>query len=97
MEFAAVESQGVSVLADFPEDKILGLGVIDHCDARVETPEDVVARAEAAMRYVPAERLTLNPDCGFAPGSQNPVDLDEAYLKLHALCRGAELLRDLHS
>ena len=96
MEFAAVESQGVSVLADFPEDKILGLGVIDHCDPRIETPEDVVARAEAALRYVPPERLTLNPDCGFAPGSQNPVDLDEAYLKLVALCRGAELLRDLH-
>ena len=94
MEFAAAESQGISVLADFPEDKILGLGVIDHCDPRIETPEDVVARAEAAMRYVPAERLTLNPDCGFAPGSQNPVDLDEAYLKLHALCRGAELLRE---
>jgi 5-methyltetrahydropteroyltriglutamate--homocysteine methyltransferase len=97
MEFAAAESQGVSVLADFPEDKILGLGVIDHCDPRVETPEDVVARAEAALRYVPPERLTLNPDCGFAPGSQNPVDLDEAYLKLTALCAGAEQLRERHA
>ncbi len=94
LEFAAAESQGLSALTDFPEDKILGLGVIDHCDPRIETPEDVVARAEAAMRYVPAERLTLNPDCGFAPGSQNPVDLDEAYLKLSALCRGADLLRE---
>jgi 5-methyltetrahydropteroyltriglutamate--homocysteine methyltransferase len=94
MELAAPESQGLDVLERFPDDKILGLGVIDHCDPRVETPEDVVARAEAALRYVPAERLTLNPDCGFAPGSQNPVDLDEAYLKLTALCRGAELLRE---
>ena len=50
-------------------------------------------RAEAAMQYVPAERLTLNPDCGFAPSSINPMDLDEAYLKLKALCAGAQLLR----
>jgi 5-methyltetrahydropteroyltriglutamate--homocysteine methyltransferase len=97
LEFAAAESQGVSALAAFPEDKILGLGVIDHCDPRVEEPEDVVARAEAALRYVAPERLTLNPDCGFAPGSQNPVDLDEAYLKLKALCAGAELLRERYA
>jgi 5-methyltetrahydropteroyltriglutamate--homocysteine methyltransferase len=96
LEFAAAESQGIAALADFPEDKILGLGVIDHCDPRVETPAEVVARAEAALRYLPPERLTLNPDCGFAPGSQNPVDLDEAYLKLIALCQGAELLRERH-
>jgi methionine synthase II (cobalamin-independent) len=38
--------------------------------------------------------MTLNPDCGFAPRSENPVDLDEAYLKLLALCRGAETLRE---
>lgn len=94
MEFAAAESHGVSVLAEFPENKVLGLGVIDHCDPRVETPAEVVGRAEAALRHVAPERMTLNPDCGFAPGSQNPVGLDEAYSKLIALCRGADILRE---
>ena len=96
MEFATPDAGGIEVLADFPEDKLLGLGVIDHTDINVETPEIVMERAEAAMRYVPAERLTLNPDCGFAPSSINPMDLDEAYLKLRALCVGAGLLRERH-
>lgn len=94
MEFATPDAEGVGVLKRFPESKILGLGVIDHTDKRVETPEIVVQRAEAAMEFVPKERLTLNTDCGFAPSSVNPMDLDEAYLKLRSLCQGAALLRE---
>jgi len=93
MEFAAPQSHGIEALSKFPKEKVLGLGVIDHCDARVESPEDVVSRAEAAIRYVDAERITLNPDCGFSPGVQNPMDLDEAYLKLSALAGGAAMLK----
>jgi 5-methyltetrahydropteroyltriglutamate--homocysteine methyltransferase len=96
MEFATPDAGGVDVLKDFPQDKMLGLGVIDHTDPHVETPEEVVARAEAAMEYVPKERLTLNPDCGFSPSSANPANLDEAYLKLKALCEGAAILREKH-
>ena len=96
MEFAAPESHGVDVLARFPKDKVLGLGVIDQCEGTVETPEEVAARVEAALLHVDAERLTVNPDCGFSPGSQNPMDLDEAYAKLKAMCEGASLLRARH-
>ena len=94
MEFATPDAGGIGVLKDFPADKTLGLGVIDHTDRHVETPEEVAGRAEAAMEYIPKERLTLNPDCGFSPSSVNPMDLDEAYLKLCALSRGASLLRE---
>jgi len=94
MEFATPDAGGIGVLKDFPSDKIVGLGVIDHTDRHVETPEEVVARVEAAMEFVPKERITLNPDCGFAPSTSNPMDLDEAYLKLHAMCQGAALLRE---
>ena len=96
MEFATPDAGGTGVLRDFPEDKVLGLGVIDHTDSHVETPEEVVARVERAMEFVPKERITLNPDCGFAPSSANPMDLDEAYLKLRAMCEGARLLRERH-
>ena len=96
MELATPDAGGIDVLKDFPGDKMLGLGVIDHTDPHVETPEEVAARAEAAMEYVPKERLTLNPDCGFSPSSANPMDLDEAYLKLRAMSRGASLLREKH-
>lgn len=96
MELATPDAGGVGALRDFPHDKTLGLGVIDHTNPRVETPQDVVDRAERAMEFVPKERLTLNPDCGFAPSSSNPMDLDEAYLKLRAMCDGSALLREKH-
>jgi 5-methyltetrahydropteroyltriglutamate--homocysteine methyltransferase len=96
LEFAGADPRELEVLAAFPDDKILGLGVVDHCTVEIEPADTVVERAEAALRYVPSGRLTLNPDCGFAPGSQNPVGLDHAYGKLQALCHGAAALRERH-
>ena len=96
MELATPDAGGIEALRGFPEDKVLGLGVIDHTDRHVETPEEVVDRVERAMEFVPKERITLNPDCGFAPSSANPMDFDEAYLKLRAMGQGAELLRQMH-
>ena len=94
MELATPDAGGIEALRRFPSNKVLGLGVIDHTDAHVETPQEVVARAEAAMEFVAPDKVTLNPDCGFSPSSQNPMDLDEAYLKLRAMCEGAALLRE---
>ncbi|MSS73289.1 MAG: hypothetical protein EXS64_17635 [Candidatus Latescibacteria bacterium] len=93
MEYATPAAGGLASLARFPEHVRLGLGCIDHCDRRVETPEEVVARVEEAVRYVDRGRITLHPDCGFSPSVQNPMDLDEAYLKLRAMCQAAEMLR----
>ncbi|MBI3464231.1 MAG: cobalamin-independent methionine synthase II family protein [Planctomycetes bacterium] len=94
MEYATPVAGGVETLARFPANVRLGFGCIDHCDRHVETPEEVAARVEAAMRYVGKERITLHPDCGFSPSVQNPMDLDEAYLKLKAMCAAAEMLRE---
>ncbi len=96
LEYATPVAGGLASLARFPEGARLGLGCVDHCDRRVERPEDVVARVEAAMAYVGRERITLHPDCGFSPSVQNPMDLDEAYLKLGAMCEAARLLRARH-
>ena len=94
MELATPDAGGIAALARFPSDKLLGLGVIDHTDDHVETPEEVVARAQAAMEHVAPDMVTLNPDCGFSPSSQNPMDIDEAYLKLRAMSDGAARLRE---
>jgi 5-methyltetrahydropteroyltriglutamate--homocysteine methyltransferase len=97
LEYATPVAGGLASLAAFPAGPRLGFGCIDHCDRGVETPEEVVARVEAAMRHIPAERITLHPDCGFAPSVQNPMDLDEAYLKLRSLCEAARTLRARHA
>ncbi len=97
MEYATPASGGVGSLAGFPEGARLGLGCIDHCDRNVETPDEVIQRVENAMRFVDKNRITLHPDCGFAPSAQNPMDLDEAYQKLKAMCEAARKLRDQYA
>ena len=93
MEFNSQAAQGLQSLRDFPDDKILGLGVIEPKSPTVESAELIVQRAETAMRFVDKERLTLNPDCGFATTARNSNGLDAAYSKLQALSQGADLLR----
>lgn len=93
LEYATPVAGGLAALAKFPDHVRLGFGCIDHCDRTVETPADVITRVQGALRYVDKERVTLHPDCGFSPSVQNPMDLDEAYLKLKAMCQAAEMLR----
>jgi 5-methyltetrahydropteroyltriglutamate--homocysteine methyltransferase len=65
------------------------LGVIDVASDEIETPEDVVATIERAMRHVPAEKIFPCTNCGMAP-----MHRDVALAKLTALGRGAALARD---
>mgnify|MGYP003466750000 CR=1 FL=1 len=57
----------------------------------------IVARVERALTRIDKKRITLNPDCGFAPGSAAKVDTDEVYLKLKAEAEAARLLRARHA
>jgi 5-methyltetrahydropteroyltriglutamate--homocysteine methyltransferase len=65
------------------------LGVIDVASDEIETPDDVVATIERAMRHVPAEKIFPCTNCGMAP-----MHRDVALAKLTALGRGAALARD---
>ena len=94
MEFNSTVAQSLQSMADFPTDKILGLGVVVPGDEVVETPEVVVRRAEAALKFVDADRITINPDCGFATTAGRGELLDRAYLKLSAMCEGTKQLRE---
>jgi 5-methyltetrahydropteroyltriglutamate--homocysteine methyltransferase len=96
MEFAAEDTGTFDVLKDFPADKILGLGVIDVLSENVDSPEVIVDRVERASRFVDYTRISLNPDCGFAPSSENPIPLREAAMKLASVAQAARILRDRH-
>jgi 5-methyltetrahydropteroyltriglutamate--homocysteine methyltransferase len=93
LEFALPEAGSMEVLASLPAGMRLGLGCVDVRCAGPETPERIVERVRRALEHVPAGRLTLNPDCGFAPSGNNPIPLDEAYAKLRALGQAARRLR----
>jgi 5-methyltetrahydropteroyltriglutamate--homocysteine methyltransferase len=87
------QAGSVDVLADLPGRLRLGFGCLDVRCLWAESAETVAARVRQALRYVPAERLSLNPDCGFAPSGNNPIPLDEPYAKLKALATAAARLR----
>jgi 5-methyltetrahydropteroyltriglutamate--homocysteine methyltransferase len=77
----------MSLLAGL-EGKDVLVGVIDVASDEVETPEDVAATIEAAMKYVPKHRITACTNCGMAP-----MRRDIAQAKLKALGDGAALAR----
>jgi 5-methyltetrahydropteroyltriglutamate--homocysteine methyltransferase len=93
LEFAMPQAGSVDVLAGLPSRLRLGFGCLDVRCEGTEAPETVADRVRRALRYVPAERLSLNPDCGFAPSGNNPIPLDEVYAKLKALAAAAARLR----
>ncbi len=64
------------------------VGAIDVATERVETPEEVAATIESALKYVPADRLYPCTNCGMAP-----LDQGVAYQKLAALSAGTALVR----
>jgi len=65
LEFANRGMEDLAQLKEWPRDKELGAGVIDVKAFRSETGADVAERIRNLLRYVPADRLWLNPDCGF--------------------------------
>jgi 5-methyltetrahydropteroyltriglutamate--homocysteine methyltransferase len=93
LEFAMPGAGSLGVLAHWPDRLRLGFGCVDVRCTGPETPETIAARVRAALKYLPASRLSLNPDCGFAPSGTNPIPLDEAYGKLKALAAAAAQLR----
>lgn len=97
MEFTAAGADDLESLARLREDFELGLGVVDVTPGAKEDAAAIAARVERALTRVDARRITLNPDCGFAPGSAAKVDLDEVYLKLRAEAEAARLLRARHA
>ena len=93
MEFTAAGADDLESLGRLRNDFELGLGVVDVTPGAKEQSQAIVARVERALAKIDAKRITLNPDCGFAPGSAAKVDIDEVYLKLRAEAEAARLLR----
>ncbi len=95
MEFAVPQAGGFQVFdgRDLPANRSIGIGVVDVRSVDIDDPDTIVRRVEQALEYLRPEQIFLNPDCGFAPGSTNPIQMDEAYRKLKALTEAARILR----
>ncbi|MBI3861926.1 MAG: cobalamin-independent methionine synthase II family protein [Planctomycetia bacterium] len=97
MEFSIPVAGDMAVLKELPEHVRIGLGCVDVRFPEIDPPEKIVERVQNALRYVSPARITLNPDCGFAPGKDHEIPLEEAYAKLKNEALAAKQLRELHA
>lgn len=73
----------------------LGLGVVNPRTTEVETPQEIVAKAEAALKFFRPEQLFLNTDCGFGCFANRCVNVEEtAAAKLASMAEAARILRE---
>lgn len=74
--------------------KELGMGVVNPRTDGVESPADIRAAVEEALRFYPPEGIFLNPDCGFGTFSSRPMNTWEtAAAKVAAMVAAAHDLR----
>jgi 5-methyltetrahydropteroyltriglutamate--homocysteine methyltransferase len=97
MEFTSPGAGDMSVFKQLPADVEIGLGCVSCQPGQIDSIETIIDRVEAALEHLAPERITLNPDCGFAPGSAAEVSLDEVYTKLKNEVAAAQRLRDKYA
>jgi 5-methyltetrahydropteroyltriglutamate--homocysteine methyltransferase len=97
LELCTPRAGELEVLADLPERFRIGVGVVNPKSSVVESPDAIRQKAERAIQLFGPRRIFLNPDCGFATFSDNPVNTAEiAEQKLSAISRVATDLRTRH-
>lgn len=97
MEFTAPQAGDMAVFRELRDHFEIGLGCVDVTPGHVDSAETIADRVRKALQFLPADRIALNPDCGFAPGSGAVVSLDEAYRKLSNEVEAAQILRREHT
>ncbi len=93
MEFTTPGAGEMSVMRQLPEGIEVGLGCVSCNPGEIDSVETIVGRVESALEYLEPAQITLNPDCGFAPGSAAKVSIDEVYCKLKNEAAAAQQLR----
>jgi hypothetical protein len=63
--------------AKIKENSILALGVINPRTDIIESSQSIIEKTEEALKFIPKEKIWLNPDCGFATFSNRPVSTFE--------------------
>lgn len=94
LEYATPRAGELKVIGAALGDREIGLGCVNPRTAEVESVEDIVSRAEAALEYWKPEQIFLNPDCGFGCFAHRCVNQEDvAAAKLRSMSQAAEKLR----
>lgn len=88
LEFASREMAEVELLSGLPDEMDVAVGLVDVKNTWVEPAGLVAERLRQVLRRVPAERVSVTPDCGF---SQTARHVAEA--KARAMVEGVGQVR----
>jgi 5-methyltetrahydropteroyltriglutamate--homocysteine methyltransferase len=88
LEFANREMSEIERWPEWSDGRELGAGIVDIRNHYQETPEDVAERIRVCLEHVPADKLYLNPDCGF-----RRVARWIAMKKLESMVQGTAMVR----
>ena len=98
LELCTPRAGEIDALRELPQDRRIGVGLVNQKTDTVESLEEIVAKAKKAANLFGADRIFLNPDCGFATFAANPVSSSRiAEAKLSALAQAAEHLKSQSS
>ena len=88
LEFAGRELSELEVWKKYGDGRELGAGVVDVKGFNQDTPEEVASRIRRVLEVCPADKLYVNPDCGFGWSPRYMCNQ-----KIGALAAGARLVR----
>ena len=88
IEMANREFAEIELLQPFAEKMDVSVGIVDVKNYYIETPQDVAERIDRCLKYVPAEKLSVAPDCGLSQTARWA-----ARQKLASLVKGAKMMR----
>jgi 5-methyltetrahydropteroyltriglutamate--homocysteine methyltransferase len=77
LEFDDERSGDFVPLRFIPENKHVVLGLVTSKSGVLEKKETIIARIKEAAQYVPLERLSLSPQCGFASTEEGNILTEE--------------------
>ena len=73
LELSTERAGEIDVLANLPDDKRIGVGIVNPKSPVVEEADLLDDRIRRAINVFGAHRVLLTPDCGFATFADNPV------------------------
>lgn len=89
LEMANREFADIQLIREFAKRMEVAVGVIDVKSYYIETPEDIATRIRKCLEYIPADKLSVAPDCGLSQTARWA-----AKKKLVNMVAGAEMVRN---
>jgi len=66
VEMASREFAEIELIAEIAKTKHVAVGIVDVKSYYIESVQDIMDRIKCCLQYVPADRLSVAPDCGLS-------------------------------